>query len=346
MNRPVAAALLALLLASPAAAQRRARLGPVITSISVEDGNGTATSYVGFGGTIAFLTGDDGEAGIVIARYDDLSNNACLRQLTFFGFNSLYYPVGAKGIAPFASTEIGLARVTEANAPLIFTCTGTTPVETTSELGLAFGLGVRVSATDQVAALIEGRFVQIPNSFIQGLEARANVSVAFGKPRQTQLLSGTLGPAVSFLVPISGPLRGRTPFLGVRFRRDTKKSGVLGLQIDYAPLKASGCTGTGCEPNAILFAPAYEASLHPAWGRFYGSIGGLLVGFPGEGPDRGMTQGAHGGLGADIFAGEQLMVNVNARLLWIQRNTGESIFGVQLGASLSPKLVSARAGSY
>jgi hypothetical protein len=344
MNRSVAVVALALTLTLPAAAQRRARLGPVVTSISVEDGTGTADSYLGFGGTIAFLTGDDGEAGIVIARYDDLSNNACVRQLTFFGFNSLYYPVGARGVAPFASTEIGLARVTEANAPLIFTCTGATPVETTSELGFAFGLGVRVGATDQVAALVEGRFVQIPNSFIQGLEVRGNVSVAFGKPRNTQLLSGTLGPAVSFLVPISGPLRARTPFLGVRFRRDTKKSGVLGLQIDYAPLKASGCSGTGCEPTAILFAPAYEASLYPVWGRFYGSIGGLLVGFPGEGPDRGMTQGAHGGVGADIFAGERLMVNVNARLLWIQRNTGENIFGVQVGGSLSPKLTRARGG--
>ena len=51
-----------------------------------------------------------------------------------------------------------------------------------------------------------------------------------------------------------------------------------------------------------------------------------------------MAQGAHGGLGADFFSGERLMVNVNARLLWVQRNSGQNVFGVQVGASLSPRL--------
>lgn len=323
---------------SQALGQRRVRLGPVVSSIGIQDGTGKTTSYTAFGGTVALLSGDDGETGLAIVRYNDLSNNACVRQLTFFGFDSYYYPVGAKGVAPFASTELGLARVTESQAPLIFSCSGATPVETTNELGYAFGLGVRVAAGDGLAALVEGRFLQVPNSFIQGLEVRGNVSLTLGQPRQTQLLNGTLGPALSFLVPISGPIEGRGPFLGVRFRRDTKKTGVLGLQIDYAPLKITTGCSADCEPYAILFAPGYEASAHAHWGRFYGTIGALLAGFPGDGPDRGVAQGAHGGLGADFFAGERTMVNVNARLLWMQRNTGENVFGVQVGASLSPKL--------
>jgi len=52
------------------------------------------------------------------------------------------------------------------------------------------------------------------------------------------------------------------------------------LQIDYAPLTVkTGCSGN-CRPYAILFAPGYEPSLHPAWGRFYAEIGLLLAGFP------------------------------------------------------------------
>ncbi|MBI1967384.1 MAG: hypothetical protein HYS40_05300, partial [Gemmatimonadetes bacterium] len=259
-----------------------------------------------------------------------------------YGLTSNYYPVGASGIAPFASTEIGLARVTESSALLTSTCSGPIPpaVETASELGFAFGLGVRVNAGDRLGAVVEGRFLQIPNSFIQGLELRGTVSVAIGTPRESQLLSGTLGPAIGMIVPISGPLEARGPVLGVRFRRDTKKSGVLGLQIDYAPLRVTGsCSGVGCKPNAILFAPGYEASLHPRWGRFYGELGALLAGFPGQGPDRGVAQGAHGGIGADIYASERVMLNLNARILWLQRNTGANVFGVQVGASLSPKLV-------
>ena len=335
--------LAAVTLVGNAAAQRRARLGPTVSTISIEDGTGASHSYPSLGGTFAFITGDDGEVGVTISRYNDLSSNSCARQLTFFGVESNYYPVGAAGIAPFASTQLGLARVTEAEAPLLFTCSGTTPVSTTSQLGLGFGLGVRVNAGRDVAGLVEGRFFQVPNSFVQGIEGRVNVSVAFGKPRPTELLSGTLGPALGFLSHLDGPLQGRGPLVGVRFRRDTKKAGTLGLQIDYAPLRvAEGCP-SNCEPYAIFFAPGYEASLHPRWGRLYGALGFLLAGFPSEGPDRGLAQGAHGGLGADIYGGRSLMWNVNARLLWLQRNDGDNAFLLQAGVSLSPKLLPATA---
>src|SRR5436853_265315 len=75
----------------------------------------------------------------------------------------------------------------------------------------------------------------------------------------------------------------------------------------------------------------------PAWGRVYGVVGFLLAGFYAEGLDRGMAQGAHGGVGADFYSG-RAMWNLNARLLWLQRNSGENVFGVQVGASVSPKL--------
>lgn len=327
---------LTLLSATAAPAQRLLRVGPQLSSASVENGNGASQSYPGFGGLFAVLTGDDNETGVAVTRYNDLSDNSCTRQLTFIALNSFYYPVGAKGVAPFASTELGLARVSESQAPLIFSCTGSTPVETSSQLGFAFGLGVRVNIPGNVIGAVEGRFVQVPNSFIQGLEARANLSLAFGPMRKSEILEGTLGPAVSLWVPLSGGLEARAPLAGVRFRRNTNKGGVLGLQIDYAALRdTSGCSG--CEPTAILFAPSYEPSLYPQWGRVYFGVGPLLAGIPTTGPDRGMAQGIQGGLGADIYGGN-LMWNVNGRVLWLQRNGGHNAFAVQIGVSLSTKL--------
>jgi hypothetical protein len=334
-----ALAALAVLGAGALAAQRPVRIGPAFSSISLQDGNGQSHSYSSFGASLDLITGDDGESGLLVSRYNDLSSTTCARQLTFIGVNSRYYPIGASGIAPFASTELGLARVTEAQAPLLFSCTGSTPVTTSSQLGIAFGLGVRVGTRD-AAGTLEARFLQVPNSFVQGLEVLGGASVAFGRPRQTQLLKGTLGPAVSFLIPISGPLRGRGPLLGVRFRRDTKKSGSVGLQIDYAPLEVTGgsACAPGCQPHAVLFAPGYEASAYVPWGRVYGEIGALLAGFYEEGPDRGIAQGAQAGLGADVYGGAALMWNLNARLLWLQRNSGENVFAVQVGVGLSPRL--------
>lgn len=321
-----------------AAAQRPVRIGPAFSTISLQDGNGQSHSYTSLGASLDLITGDDGESGLLVSRYDDLSSTTCARQLTFIGVNSRYYPIGATGIAPFASTELGLARVTEAQAPLLFSCTGSTPVTTSSQLGIAFGLGVRVGTRD-AAGTVEARFVQVPNSFVQGLEVLGGASVAFGRPRQSQLLKGTVGPAVSFWIPISGPLRGHGPLLGVRFRRDTKKAGSVGLQIDYAPLEVTGtCTPPGCTPHAVLFAPGYEASAYPRWGRVYGEIGALLAGFYEEGPDRGIAQGAQAGLGADLYGGASLMWNLNARLLWLQRGSGENVFAVQVGVGLSPRL--------
>ena len=66
-------------------------------------------------------------------------------------------------------------------------------------------------------------------------------------------------------------------------------------------------------------------------------VGVLLAGVYSQGSDRGIAQGAHGGLGADFYSG-RMMWNLNARLLWLQRNSGENVFGVQVGVSLSPRL--------
>jgi opacity protein-like surface antigen len=328
--------LAAATLVGHAAAQGRARLGPTVSTISIQDGSGASHSYSSFGGTFALLTGDDGEIGLAVSRYGDLSSDACVRSLTFIGVESNYYPVGAKGIAPFASTALGLARVTESTPP--FGCGVLSTVDTTNQIGLGFGLGLRVNVGNQIAALIEGRFFQVPNSQIQALEGRANVSFAFGSPRKTELLNGTLGPVVGMLFPLSGPLEGNGPTLGVRFRRDTKKARTLGLQVDYAPLHVrQGCPGN-CKPYAILFAPGYEASFHSTWGRLYGELGFLLAGFPSQSDDRGIAQGAQGGFGADIFSGASLMWNVNARVLWLQRSSGQNAFLMQVGVSLSPKL--------
>ena len=328
-------AALALASVSSVHAQRRFRLGPMLSSLSLEDASGTGHGFTAWGGSIALITGDDGETGLTVARYGDLALNSCERSLTLYALDSYYYPVGTRGVAPFASGELGLARVTDADQGLLGLCGSTQP---TSQLAIGFGLGVRVNAGSDVAALVEGRFLQVPNSAIQGLEARANVSLAFGSPHTGEFLDGTLGPAASFMIPIAGSLRGRAPFVGVRFRRDTKKTGSVGLQIDYAPLRITGsCPLSGCEESAVLFAPGYEASARPAWGRLYGELGLLLAGVYSEGPDRGLAQGAHGGIGVDLFGG-RVMWNLNSRLLWLQRSNGESVFGVQVGVSVSPRI--------
>jgi hypothetical protein len=324
------------LIGHAAAAQGRARIGPTVSTISIEDGSGASHAYSSFGGTFAFITGDDGEVGVTVARYRDLSSDACTRALTFYGVDSYYYPVGPKGIAPFASTEIGLARVTESSPQ--FGCGVLATTATTSEIGLSYGLGLRVNAGPNIVGVVEGRFFQVPNSAIQALEGRVNVSLAFGKPRRSELLKGTLGPAVGFVSSLGGPMRGRGPLLGVRFRRDTRKAGTVSLQIDYAPLHVGAGCSSDCDPNAILFAPGYEASVHPAWGRVYGELGGLLAGFPSQGADRGVAQGLQGGLGADIFSGQSLMWNVSGRVLWLQRNNRDNVFLLQMGVSVSPRL--------
>jgi hypothetical protein len=322
---------------SSAAAQRRVRVGPVAGIIGLEDAAGRSHRFTGFGGSAALITGDDGETGLSVARYSDLSTDGRVRRLTLYALDSHYYPVGTRGIAPFAATELGLARVTESATLCPLLCSDT--LSTTSQIALAFGLGVRVNVGNDAVGLIEGRFLQVPGSQIQALEGRANVSIALGSPRTGEFTAGTLGPTVSYLIPVSGPLQARSPFVGVRFRRDTKKpASSVGLQIDFAPLKVTGsCAGPGCRPTAILFAAAYEAGVRPPWGRVYGELGFLLAGFYTEGPDRGIAQGLHGGIGCDVARGPA-MWNFNAHLLWFQRNSGENVFGVQVGASVSPKL--------
>ncbi len=330
------AVLLSLVAASSALAQRPFRVGPIYSAISLEDASGNGHGFSSWGGSVALITGDDDESALTVSRYGDLALNTCQRSLTLYALDSYYYPVGTRGVAPFASGELGLARVVDADQGLLGICGS---AQATGQLALGFGLGVRVNAGPNVAALVEGRFFQVPNSAIQGLEARANVSAAFGDLRKGEFLAGTLGPALSYLIPVSGPLAARAPFFGVRFRRDTKKSGSVGLQIDYAPLKdtSGSCTAPQCRPDAILFAPGYEAAVRPSWGRGYAEAGFLLAGFYSEGPDRGVAGGAHGGVGVDIYGG-RVMWNLNARLLWLQRNGGENVFGVQVGGSVSPRI--------
>jgi len=313
-----------------------------MTYVSLQDGNGSSHAFTAIGGTLALLTGDDSEIGLAVARYNDLSPDNCVRNLSFVALDSYFYPIGARGLAPYAVTEVGLGSLKESTPQ--FGCGILPNVSTSTQIGLAYGLGLRVTAGRWVSALVEGRFFQMPNSAIQTLEARASVTATFGGSREGNFKGGTLGPAISYLIPISGPMRARAPFAGVRFRRDTKKNSTVGLQIDYAPLEITqGCSTGTCQPFAILFAPSYEASLHPGWGRFYGEAGLIIAGFPQFGDDRGIAQGLHGGFGADVFTGRTLMTNLNARLVWLQRRSGENVFGVQVGVSLSPRLESPRA---
>lgn len=333
------AAALSMVIVSTGHAQNRFRIGPTYSSISLEDLSGASHGFPSWGGTAALITADESEIGLTVARYNDLSTDHGVRRLTLYGLDSYYYPVGTRSlVAPFALTALGLARVTEVDSLCLIVLSCTAHTSATSQLALAFGLGVRVTVGPVAAATLAGRFLEVPGSQIQALEAVANASVTFGGVRKGEFLDGTVGPAASFLIPISGSLHGRAPFVGARFRRDTKKAGTVAVQIDLAPLRiTSGCPSTGCDETAVLFAPAYEASVRPVWGRVYGEAGFLLAGVYSQGPDRGIAQGAQGGVGADFYSGD-LMWNVNGRLLWLQRNSGENVFGVQVGVSVSPKL--------
>src|SRR5439155_25587278 len=146
---------------------------------------------------------------------------------------------------------------------------GEDPVSPWGQLAWRFGVGVRGNVGSSAGAGLDGRFLQVRGSQIQSLQARLNGSVALGRQHRGDFLERTLGPAASVFFPVSGALRARAPFAGVRFRRDTKKAGTVGLQIDFAPLRlTASCSPMGCnEPNAILFAPGYETALHPPWGR-------------------------------------------------------------------------------
>src|SRR5437764_8363665 len=322
---------------SSAHAQRRTRSGPTSASLALDDGSGSSHSFSSFGGSAALITGDDGEAGLSIARYNDLSTDKGIRRLSLFALDSYYYPVGTRAVvAPFSLTTVGLARVTEVDSLCVLSLIACSPASPTSQLALAFGLGVRVNVGSAAVATVAGRFLEVPGSQIQALEALANASIAFGAVRKGEFLEGTVGPAASFLVPISGTLRARAPFVGARFRRETKKAGTLGLQIDFAPLKiTAACPPTGCEENAILFAPGYERSVRSAWGRPDGEAGFLLAGVYSQGPDRGVAQGAHGGLGADFYGGPGVW-DVDGGGLWGERDFGESGVGVSWGGGWGP----------
>src|SRR5437016_8398460 len=320
------AAALSMVIVSTSHAQNRFRIGPTYSSISLEDLSGASHSFPSWGGTAALISGDESEIGLTVARYNDLSTDHGVRRLTLYGLDSYYYPVGTRSlVAPFALTALGLARVTEVDSLCLIVLSCTAHTSATSQVALAFGLGVRVNVGRAAAATVAGRFLEVPGSQIQALEAVANASIAFGGVRKGEFLEGTVGPAASVLIPISGELRARAPFVGARFRRETKRAGTLGLQIDFAPLKmTAACPPTGCEEDAILFAPGYERSVRPAWGRLYGEAGFLLAGVYSQGSDRGIAQGAHGGLGADVYGGA-LMWNVNGRLLGLLRNLGGNV---------------------
>src|SRR5258708_13553965 len=136
--------LLALAAAGNAVAQRRARIGPTVSTISIENGSGGSNSFTSFGGSLAFLSGDDGEVGVGVSRYGDLSSSSCVRQMTFVGLESNYYPIGAKGVAPFASTEVGLARVLDQD-PLLPLLGCNTSAQTPNQTGFAFRLRTRLT---------------------------------------------------------------------------------------------------------------------------------------------------------------------------------------------------------
>src|SRR2546426_2999736 len=58
-----------------AQAQRRIRIGPTYSSLSLEDQSGSSYSFPSYGGSVALITGDESETGLTIARYNNLSTD-------------------------------------------------------------------------------------------------------------------------------------------------------------------------------------------------------------------------------------------------------------------------------
>src|SRR5881396_3689801 len=71
-----------------AQAQRRIRIGPTYSSLSLEDQSGSSYSFPSYGGSVALLTGDESETGLTIARYNNLSTDHGIRRLTLYGLDS------------------------------------------------------------------------------------------------------------------------------------------------------------------------------------------------------------------------------------------------------------------
>src|SRR5260370_6212483 len=187
-----------------AQAQRRIRIGPTYSSLSLEDQSGSSYSFPSYGGSVALITGDESETGLTIARYNNLSTDHGIRRLTLYGLDSYYYPVGARGVvAPFALTALGLARVTEIDSLCLFSIISCNAnAAATSQLALAFGLGVRVNVGRAVVATLAGRVLGVPGSQIQALEAVASASGAFGGGRKGECFDGTDVPAAGVSIPI------------------------------------------------------------------------------------------------------------------------------------------------
>src|SRR2546423_15143012 len=102
---------------SSAHAQRRLRIGPTYSSLGLDDASGSSHGFSGFGGTLALLTGDDGEAAVAVTRYNDLATDNRGRRLTLYALDPHYYPVGTRGaIPPFGTTPLGPARAAGSSA--------------------------------------------------------------------------------------------------------------------------------------------------------------------------------------------------------------------------------------
>src|SRR3989442_550690 len=103
----LSAAVLSFATASPACAQRQFRFGPTYSSISLQDLSGKSHTFSSFGGSAALITGEEGETGLTVSRYHDLSTDGRVRRLTLLALDSYYYPIGPRGIAPYAATSLG-----------------------------------------------------------------------------------------------------------------------------------------------------------------------------------------------------------------------------------------------
>jgi len=203
--------LIALAVGGNAAAQRRARIGPHgLIHLDRRRCRGSQ-SFTSFGGTVAFLSGDDGEIGVGISRYGNLSSSSWRPTDDVCRVSSRILSHRRKRHRAIRVERRWVGAGARPGPLLQFPLLGgcNMSAQTTTELGLGFGLrsARKISGTRRRPRPRGGSFKS--RTAPSRPRRRANVSFAFGSPtRRRSLLNGTLGPAVGVLTRLSGASKG------------------------------------------------------------------------------------------------------------------------------------------
>ena len=319
--RVVGSALLLALPALPLHAQRALRFGGAVSHLSPRDAMPAGAGYTA---SVGWLANSTSETAAFLTRWVGTGLGTPNEDLTAFGVESRYFPVEASGVAPFITTGIGAYR---------YTTPGGLLTQPATEWGFTslMGLGLGTTLGDHAWLGAEGR-LRMDNG-LRSTEYRLQGVYALGPVR---VATSTPGGVAPFAVGVArlghGPYTARSPYAGIRFRRDKGAHASIAVEAGAAGL-TSDETGTAERATAWIVQPAAEYGWRTRWGRPFLEIGPQLLGFVG-GPDDGMLVGIHTGGGADIHLSPALDLTLLTRVTWFQTGAGRHQFGLQLGTAV------------